>query len=170
MRHFRTYLLVTLLALLAAGQGVQASTTKTVTYTLSRFSLNLNLAISGDTPFDGTTTIESQTYFSTSSVTFTLADGFTFSIKGVSGSSLEENKSLGFYHTTSSSPLELTVSWDFIDNNSSAHYYVTNVKLTDANDNVMLLEGGGTATADYNYCDQLLTNNTYQAKRELDVV
>ena len=167
MKHTRYILQILALAvaLLAAGQAAWASTTKTVTYTLSRSSLSLNLAISGDTPFDGTTAIESQSYFSTSNVTFALADGFTFNIKGVSGSSLEENKSLGFYHTMSSSPLELTVSWDFIDNNSSAHYYVTNVKLTDANDNVMLLEGGGTATTDYNYCEQLLTNNTYQAKR-----
>ena len=165
MKHTRYILQILALAvaLLAAGQAAWASTTKTVTYTLSRSSLSLNLAISGDTPFDGTTAIESQSYFSTSNVTFALADGFTFNIKGVSGSSLEENKSLGFYHTMSSSPLELTVSWDFIDNNSSAHYYVTNVKLTDANDNVMLLEGGGTATTDYNYCEQLLTNNTYPA-------
>ena len=160
---FRT---LTLAVALLAGQVAQAET-KTVTYTLSQSSLiqgsKLELAISGDTPFDGTTTIESKSSINESATTFTLADGFSFFFRW--WGSLEIN-SKGFFHTGSSANnLEFKVTWDFIGNNGNTHYYVTNVKLTDADGNPMLLDGGGTATTDYNYSLQLKTNKTYNAKK-----
>ena len=149
-------------ALLAAGQGAWA-TTKTVTYTMSINNLDLNLAISGDTPFDGTTTIESRTYLNNTVTTFTLADGFSFFFRWTTP--LESNNR-GFYHDdSSSSKMEFKVTWDFINNYSSTRYYVTNVKLTDADGNLMLLDGGGTATTDYNYIPRLQTNETYDARK-----
>ena len=101
-------------ALLAAGQGAWA-TTKTVTYTMSIINnLNLNLAISGDIPFDGTTTIESRAYLNNTVTTFTLADGFSFFFRWTTP--LKSN-SRGFYHDdSSSSKMEFKVTWDFINN------------------------------------------------------
>ena len=61
--------------------------------------------------------------------------------------------------------MEFKVTWDFINNYSSTRYYVTNVKLTDADGNLMLLDGGGTATTDYNYIPRLQTNETYDARK-----
>ena len=150
-------------ALIAAGQGAWA-TTKTVTYTMSIINnLNLNLAISGDTPFDGTTTIESRAYLNNTVTTFTLADGFSFFFRWTT---LLESNNRGFYHDdSSSSKMEFKVTWDFINNYSSTRYYVTNVKLTDADGNLMLLDGGGTATTDYNYIPRLQTNETYDARK-----
>ena len=83
-------LVLTIVALMV-GQNVWA-TTKTVTYTLSRYQQGtydyLRLTHSGDTPFDGTTAVEDQMMSNRTSASFTLPDGFTFNFTWGGGATI----------------------------------------------------------------------------------
>ena len=149
-------LLATLLTMTALFVGQQAfATTKTVTYTMNygiqSGSYFVSLDMSGDTPFDGTTSIESQPFSNRTNAYFNLADGFTFLFDWGSATSLQSS-ALGYCHPDVN--LQYTVGWSFLGVTNGNNYYVTNVQLTDINGHPMNLEGGGTATADYNYNEQ----------------
>ena len=157
--------LFTLLLLLAAGQGAWA-TTKTVTYTLNYDRLNPNssymyvgLTLSGDTPFDGTTTLEPELFDNRTSAFFTLADGFTFSFDWGSATSLKSTGT-SYYHNEVN--LKYTVNWGQLGNNG-IYYYVTNIQLTDYYGNAMKLDGGGTANTNYTYSEN--GSQTYTAAK-----
>ena len=161
-------LLATLLTIVAvfACQQVLA-TTKTVTYTMNYERPSgssyyfVGLSISGDTPFDGTTAIESQIFSNRTSASFTLADGFTFYFNWGSATTLQSSY-LGYCHSDVN--LQYRVGWSFLGVTNGNNYYVTNVQLTDVNGHPMNLEGGGTATTDYNYSEQQ-QSLTYTAKK-----
>ena len=82
------HITIALLLLAVAGQNAW-STTKTVTYTLSRVEIDHThywaLTHSGSTPFDGTTTVEKQLEDNATQATFQLPDGFTFTFTWGSG-------------------------------------------------------------------------------------
>jgi uncharacterized repeat protein (TIGR02543 family) len=143
--------------LLATFAGQQAfATTKTVTYTMnygiqSGSYYFVSLDMSGDTPFDGITSIESKIFSNRTSAFFNLADGFTFNFDWGSATSLQSS-ALGYCHSDVN--LQYTVGWSFLGVTNGNNYYVTNVQLTDINGHPMNLEGGGTATTDYNYIEQ----------------
>lgn len=164
MKTFNTILhtLSLLLLLLLAGQVAQA-TTKTVTYTLDLYTQSsytyLRLTHSGDTPFDGTTTVESMLFTNRTSAYFSLPDGFNFYFGWGNASSLKNN-STGYYHDTVN--LEYSFRWGFLDNGT--RYYVTKVQLTDANGNAMKLDGGGTASTDYDYSNYFENNTSTSYK------
>ena len=169
MRHLRTYLLSTLLLLLAAGPVAKA-TTKTVTYIFDYGMLvdhssykfvSMSLDGNGDTPFAGATTIDPQVFDNRSSAVFNLPDGFTFIIDWGTATSLQSS-AIGFCHNEVN--LEYRISWNFINaSTGNAHYYVTSIRLTDINNNPMKLDGGGTATADFNFSEQ--ATKTFTAAR-----
>ena len=156
---------VLLFMALAFGLTAQA-TTKTVTYTMG-YSMQLgsnyflSLEMSGDTPFDGTTTIPSEIFSGRTSANFELADGFTFFFNWDSATTLQSS-ALGFCHSDVN--LQYTVRWSFLGVTNGNNYYVTNVQLTDVNGHPMNLEGGGTATTDFNYSEQQLSL-TYTAAK-----
>ena len=168
MKPIRLYLLLTLLLVFAAGQGAWA-TTKTVTYTLdygflvdhsSYKYVRLTLEGNGDdhTPFEGAITIEPQMFDYRTSADFTLADGFSFTINWGSATELKSS-AIGYCHDVVN--LKYKVSWNFLS--GSAHYYVTNIQLTDINGHAMKLDGGGTATTDFNSSEQ--DSKTYTAAK-----
>ena len=149
------------IAALAEGQTAGA-TTKTVTYTLSSEKDGTYdywaLTCSGDTPFDGTTTVQHQ-LASGSSATFTLPDGFTFTFDWKGGTVTRVNS--GDFYCTSNPKFSL--SWD------CPSLYVTNVRVTETIGTVAGLDGSGQATTDYNYVEQgnasyTLKTGTYFAK------
>ena len=90
--------------LLATFAGQQAfATTKTVTYTMnygiqSGSYYFVSLDMSGDTPFDGNTSIESKIFSNRTSAFFNLADGFTFNFDWGSATSLQSS-ALGYCHS-----------------------------------------------------------------------
>ena len=137
MRHFRTYLLVTLLALLAVGQSAWA-TTKTVTYTITSFeSINLNYNIvftrSGDAPFDTsapttfTASVSASLFAKTSGgaggFSVELADGFKLDLQWGSDSNVWFTNNC-IYPRASNKSITYTVSC------LNAYYYVTHVMMT----------------------------------------
>ena len=165
-RRHKDKVLAVLMTLAPLFAGQQAfATTKTVTYTMGLEQQNsytyVCLAMSGDTPFDGNSTIESQIFSYRTYANFTLADGFTFYFEWGDVTSLQ-NSALGFCHSDVN--LKYSVRWSFLNVNDGKNYYVTNVQLTDIYGSPMNLEGGGTATTDYNYSEQQLSL-TYTAAK-----
>ena len=150
----RILALVLTIAALAAGQSNVWGTTKTVTYTLSREKVGdynfFALTHSGDTPFDGTTTVEHQQETNATQATFHLPDGFTFTFNWGSGATITSVGSGGStsYFYCGNANVRFQLHWDI------PHRYVTNVKVTDDQGNPSSLNGSGTATTDYNYAEQ----------------
>ena len=146
--------LVLTIAALVAGQSNVWGTTKTVTYTLSREKVGdynfFALTHSGDTPFDGTTTVEHQQETNATQATFHLPDGFTFTFNWGSGATITSVGSGGStsYFYCGNANVRFQLHWDI------PHRYVTNVKVTDDQGNPSSLNGSGTATTDYNYAEQ----------------
>ena len=148
---------LTIMALMA-GQSAFA-TTKTVTYTLSREKVESNdywaLTHSGDTPFDGTTTVQHQPETNHTSATFTLPDGFTFTFNWGNGATITYVSSGYFY--CGNANVHFSLQWNF------SNCYVTNVKVTDENGTPSSLNSSGTnnkATTDYNNVEQGNANYT----------
>ena len=156
LRMTVTSLRMTVLVLLLAGQVAQA-TTKTVTYTFNYGQLvdhssyqYVGLTHSGDTPFDGNTTVNPQKFSDHTYANLQLPDGFTFYVEW--GSATKFNSSgIGVSHDEVN--LKYKVTWNFNRDLGGANYYVTKVQLTDINGYPMKLEGGGTASTDYNYSE-----------------
>lgn len=142
------HITIALLLLVAAGQNAWAET-KTVTYTLGREKVGDRnywaLTHSGSTPFDGTTTVESQPEDYVTQATFHLPDGFifTFNWKGGTVTSVS-----GTYFFCQNQNVQFSLNWD------GTSRYVTNVKVTDENGSPSTLNSSGTATTDYNYAEQ----------------
>ena len=135
-------------ALLAAGQSAWA-TTKTVTYTLSREKVEGRnywaLTHSGSTPFDGTTTVVSQSEDNATQATFQLPDGFIFTFNWNGGTVTNVSDT---YFMCQNANVQFSLTW------SGTSRYVTNVSVTDDQGNPSSLNGSGTATTDYNYAEQ----------------
>ena len=140
-------LVLTIVALMA-GQNVWA-TTKTVTYTLSREKVEGRnywaLTHSGSTPFDGTTTVQSQPEDYYTQATFHLPDNFIFTFNWNGGTVTNVS---GTYFMCQNENVKFSLTW------SGTSRYVTNVKVTDDQGNPSSLNGSGTATTDYNYAEQ----------------
>ena len=149
----RTLTAVLTIVALAVGQSASA-TTKTVTYTLSREKVGdynfFALTHSGDTPFDGTTTVEHQQETNATQATFHLPDGFTFTFNWGSGATITSVGSGGStsYFFCGNANVRFQLHWDI------PHRYVTNVKVTDDQGNPSELNSSGTATTNYNYAEQ----------------
>ena len=135
-------------ALLAAGQSAWA-TTKTVTYTLSREKVEGRnywaLTHSGSTPFDGTTTVMSQSEDNATQATFHLPDDFIFTFNWNGGTVTNVSDT---YFMCQNANVQFSLTW------SGTSRYVTNVKVTDHEGNPSELNSSGTATTDYNYAEQ----------------
>ena len=144
----RVLALVLTIAALMAGQNVWA-TTKTVTYTLSREKVEGRnywaLTHSGSTPFDGTTTVQSQPEDYYTQATFHLPDNFIFTFNWNGGTVTNVS---GTYFMCQNENVKFSLTW------SGTSRYVTNVSVTDDQGNPSSLNGSGSATTDYNYAEQ----------------
>ena len=136
------------IAALMAGQNVWA-TTKTVTYTLSREKVEGRnywaLTHSGSTPFDGTTTVVSQSEDNATQATFHLPDDFIFTFNWKGGTVTNVSSTYFFCQNQN---VQFSLNW------SGTSRYVTNVSVTDHEGSPSSLNGSGTATTDYNYAEQ----------------
>ena len=144
----RVLALVLMIVALMAGQNVWA-TTKTVTYTLSREKVEGRnywaLTHSGSTPFDGTTTVMSQSEDNATQATFHLPDDFIFTFNWNGGTVTNVSDT---YFMCQNANVQFSLTW------SGTSRYVTNVSVTDDQGNPSSLNGSGTATTDYNYAEQ----------------
>ena len=144
----RVLALVLTIAALMAGQNVWA-TTKTVTYTLSREKVEGRnywaLTHSGSTPFDGTTTVMSQSEDNVTQATFHLPDDFIFTFNWNGGTVTNVSDT---YFMCQNANVQFSLTW------SGTSRYVTNVSVTDDQGNPSSLNGSGSATTDYNYAEQ----------------
>ena len=154
MKRTKLNLLTMLLLLIVVGLGQNAwATTKTVTYTLNRYSENLTdylqLIHSGDTPFNGTTTVQVQQMTNRTSATFNLPDGFMFTFTWGSGQivHVSSSGSNGYYYCGDAN-VRFELLWNF------SNRYVTNFKVTDQNGTPSTLYQNGTANTDYNNSEQ----------------
>ena len=147
---------IALLLLAVAGQNAWA-TTKTVTYTLSRVEIDRThywaLTHSGDTPFDGTTTVEKQLEDNATYATFQLPDGFTFTFTWGSGATVTSVGSGGStsYFYCGNANVKFSLAW-------GTHRYVTAVSITDDKGNSSPLNGNGTASSNFKYSDDRCEN------------
>ena len=143
----RVLALMLTIAALMTGQNVWA-TTKTVTYTLSRYQQGtydyIRLTHSGDTPFDGITAVEDQMMSNRTNASFLLPDGFTFNFTWGSGTITWVNN--GYFYCGNAN-VGFSLSWD------RPSQYVANVKVTDNNGTPSALKSSGTATTDCNYSE-----------------
>ena len=144
------------IAALTVGQTAEA-TTKTVTYTLSRENEGTYdywaLTHSGDTPFDGTTTVEHQQETNSTQATFTLPDGFTLTFTWGSGAIITSIGSGGntSYFQCQNKNVRFELSW-------GTHRYVTAVSVTDDQGNPSNLYSSGNASTHYEYNDNNCEN------------
>ena len=161
MRHFRTYLLVTLL-LLAAGQGAKASD-KTVKYCITSatqngnsYTLTFGLADGSDTPFDGSTTYSSVTVntLTATDQTVTLGDGFSLRLQWAAGTSSDRvniaDTGYGWNINANNTYVTYTVLF------SSSRYFATHLDMQNSQGNEWMSDTGGHVIApDFNYVSQL---------------
>ena len=143
------HITIALLLLAVAGQNAWA-TTKTVTYTLSREIVNQTdyfaLTHSGDTPFDGTTTVQHQQETGSTQATFHLPDGFTFNFTWGSGATVTSVGSSSYFYCGNAN-VRFSLSWGL-------HRYVTAVSITDDQGNPSALNSSGTASTAFTYSEQ----------------
>ena len=142
------HITIALLLLAVAGQNAWA-TTKTVTYTLSREKVDhidyFVLTHSGDTPFDGTTTVQHQQETGRTQATFQLPDGFIFSFDWKGGTVTGVSNSYFFCQNKN---VQFGLSWNLTNK------YVINVSVTDQNGTASTLSSSGTATRAFDYINQ----------------
>lgn len=143
------HITIALLLLLAVGQNAWAET-KTVTYTLSRVKVDHTdywaLTHSGNTPFDGTTTVQQQQETDRTWAMFNLPDGFFFSFDWKGGTVTGVSNSSYFFCQNKNVQFEL--SWNLTNK------YVINVSVTDQNGTASTLSSSGTATRAFDYINQ----------------
>ena len=161
MRHLRTYLLVTLLAL-AVGQ-VAMATNKTVKYCITgvtqngtSYTLTFGLAEGSDTPFDGSTTYGSVTVNTSTATdkTVTLGDGFSLRLQWAAGSSSDRvniaDTGYGWNINANNTYVTYTVLF------SSNRYFATHFDMQNSQGNEWMSDTGGHVIApDFNYVSQL---------------
>ena len=162
-------IIIPLLLLLALFGAVQraGATTKTVTYSLSR-GMDASyeyvyLTHSGNAPFDGTTEVTRQLMSNRTYASFDLPDGFrlSFNWKGAKMTSTAYSSGTNFFCADEN--VEFYLSWNLTSR------YVTSVSVTDISGNPSALNGGGTASTDFNFREQgnityTLATNTPFAK------
>ncbi|MBR6423438.1 MAG: hypothetical protein IKS47_01980 [Bacteroidales bacterium] len=142
------HITIALLLLLAAGQNAWAET-KTVTYTLSRVKVDHTdywaLTHSGNTPFDGTTTVQQQQETDRTQAMFNLPDGFIFSFDWKGGTVTGVSNSYFFCQNKN---VQFGLSWNLTNK------YVINVSVTDQNGTASTLSSSGTASTAFTYSEQ----------------
>ena len=150
--------LVLTIAAFMMGQSAWA-TTKTVTYTLGREDVQLTqywtLTHSGDTPFDGTTTVQHQQESNKTQATFNLPDGFTFTFTwgGAHIMGVGSSGSISYFMCQIAN-VSFSLDWNFTNR------YVTNVSVTDQDGTASTLINGGTAFTSVTSSEQGSVNYT----------
>jgi hypothetical protein len=142
------HITIALLLLAVAGQNAWA-TTKTVTYTLSREKVDhidyFVLTHSGDTPFDGTTTVQHQQETGRTQATFQLPDGFSFTFDWKGGTVTSVSNSYFFCQNKN---VQFSLIWNLTNK------FVINVSVMDENGTPSTLSSSGTATRAFVYSNQ----------------
>lgn len=142
------HITIALLLLLAVGQNAWAET-KTVTYTLSRVKVDHTdffvLTHSGDTPFDGTTTVQHQQETGRTQATFQLPDGFSFTFDWKGGTVTSVSNSYFFCQNKN---VQFSLIWNLTNK------FVINVSVMDENGTPSTLSSSGTATRAFVYSNQ----------------
>lgn len=142
------HITIALLLLLAVGQNAWAET-KTVTYTLSRVKVDHTdywaLTHSGNTPFDGTTTVQQQQETDRTQAMFNLPDGFIFSFDWKGGTVTGVSNSYFFCQNKN---VQFRLSWNLTNK------YVINVSVTNDNGTASTLNSGGTASTAFTYSEK----------------
>jgi hypothetical protein len=147
-------IIIPLLLLLALFGAVQraGATTKTVTYSLSR-GMDASyeyvyLTHSGNAPFDGTTEVTRQLMSNRTYASFDLPDGFRLSFDWKGAEMTSTAYSIGTNFFCAGENVEFYLSWNLTSR------YVTSVSVTDISGNPSALNGGGTASTDFNFREQ----------------
>ena len=151
MRHLRTYLLVALLLLLAAGQGVWAqsnsATTKTVIYRITgatdngndSYTLTFGLASGSETPY-GSFTSSSVTVdkLTATDQTVTLGDGFSLRLQWAQGNPVNiYDNGHGWNINSPGGSITYTVK------SVSAKYFVTGFRMMNNSGSTGMSDTGG---------------------------